>query len=812
MAHAPTAHYPWAAYWAATTTSTLTHETCAAALHHAADACAHALHHATYTRPLAAADDAVHYTLAAAASASTYQLVGTLALSIALFRQYWSWLAWISLTCLMLAAQGALVMLQAAMIGWSVGIVSLLSLSARLLYLWTSLRRWYRGGSISRRVRLRRALRDATSWGEWAAAARELDSLDGKTEWREEPPYNGRVISSATTQLRAARAAGDADEVTRLLSTMMQRNVHQVNDPSLHCSCRVGTKRVVEEFVGELGAAIRWLAALEGHAGLSTREKLALFERFTVCIGHTALCLSGGGALAMYHLGVVDAMIRADALPPVISGTSGGAIIAGVLAIYTDAEMLDTVIRNDISTRFPERWFPPLGQQLYSFFSMGCLVRNDDFAACTRRYFGDITFEEAFKRTGRIVNINISASSRGGASARGALLLNALTAPHVLIRSAVHASCCLPTVMKPTTLLAKDAAGRVVPFSSAADGGEDGGGEWMDGSFTADIPRDRLSELFHVTQTVVSQVNPHIAIALSRKNPNHGAPFNALRRLEAALSYDIMSRLQILAKLRLLPAMYGPDLKGLFLRQKYTGDVTILPNLGGPSCLLRMVTNPDPAMMDVYIREGRAATLRTLSHIKHLLHVEQALAEAVQLSSDALRAAKQIPPEPPVPRFSPVRNKSFSQLLKMQRDSITFREGAEVNYAGSPTTRSISVPSRSESAEEVVAAVCTPGTEAAQLRRALAARTSQLRTAELRAAEEKAAATAARAEAERLADVLRQLRAMAATAFEPVDRLTGLGKEGEGIKARALVKGAVRSIDRDFDDLNPDDDTAAAAS
>jgi len=28
----------------------------------------------------------------------------------------------------------------------------------------------------------------------------------------------------------------------------------------------------------------------------------------------------------------------------------------------------------------------------------------------------------------------------------------------------------------------------------------------MDGSFTADIPRDRLTELFHVTQTVVPQV------------------------------------------------------------------------------------------------------------------------------------------------------------------------------------------------------------------------------------------------------------------------------------------------------------------
>ena len=50
---------------------------------------------------------------------------------------------------------------------------------------------------------------------------------------------------------------------------------------------------------------------------------------------------------------------------------------------------------------------------------------------------------------------------RQGARSRGALLLNHLTTPHVLVRSAVHASCSLPTVMKPTALLAKDAAGKV---------------------------------------------------------------------------------------------------------------------------------------------------------------------------------------------------------------------------------------------------------------------------------------------------------------------------------------------------------------
>mmetsp|Transcript_3066 Transcript_3066/g.9280 ORF Transcript_3066/g.9280 Transcript_3066/m.9280 type:complete len:105 (+) Transcript_3066:1438-1752(+) len=104
--------------------------------------------------------------------------------------------------------------------------------------------------------------------------------------------------------------------------------------------------------------------------------------------------------------------------------------------------------------------------------------------------------------------------------------------------------------MKPTTLLAKDPDGNVVPFHGGG-GSADGvhGHQYMDGSFTADIPRDRLTELFHVTQTVVSQVNPHVVLTMSK---HRGSGFSLFHRLESALSADVLHRLQILAKLRLL--------------------------------------------------------------------------------------------------------------------------------------------------------------------------------------------------------------------------------------------------------------------
>lgn len=53
-----------------------------------------------------------------------------------------------------------------------------------------------------------------------------------------------------------------------------------------------------------------------------------------------ALCLSGGGALSMYHMGVVRCMLEQQCLPSVVSGTSGGSIVAAFMAIHTDSELL----------------------------------------------------------------------------------------------------------------------------------------------------------------------------------------------------------------------------------------------------------------------------------------------------------------------------------------------------------------------------------------------------------------------------------------------------------------------------------------
>ena len=89
-------------------------------------------------------------------------------------------------------------------------------------------------------------------------------------------------------------------------------------------------------------------------------------------------------------------------------------------------------------------------------------------------YYGNNTFAEAFKMTGKHVCITVSASRANGMTDQR-LLLNHISTPHVTLASAVAASCALPGVMAPAKLQIKNELGKKEPF-------EIDGVEWIDGS------------------------------------------------------------------------------------------------------------------------------------------------------------------------------------------------------------------------------------------------------------------------------------------------------------------------------------------
>ena len=76
-------------------------------------------------------------------------------------------------------------------------------------------------------------------------------------------------------------------------------------------------------------------------ADIPQGKKLEFFGEMRHAVGRSALLLSGGAIMGMYHIGVVQALIEADCLPRVIAGSSAGSIIASVIATHTREELFD---------------------------------------------------------------------------------------------------------------------------------------------------------------------------------------------------------------------------------------------------------------------------------------------------------------------------------------------------------------------------------------------------------------------------------------------------------------------------------------
>ena len=89
---------------------------------------------------------------------------------------------------------------------------------------------------------------------------------------------------------------------------------------------------------------------------------------------------------------------------------------------------------------------------------------------------GDMTFEEAYQRTGRVFCITLSSTSKKAPP----VLLNHLSAPNVVIASAVMASAAVPGFIPPVKLRCKDSKGVVRDYGKKGE-------VFFDGSIKSDV-------------------------------------------------------------------------------------------------------------------------------------------------------------------------------------------------------------------------------------------------------------------------------------------------------------------------------------
>eukprot|EP00956_Cyclotella_meneghiniana_P011274 scaffold15879_cov80-Cyclotella_meneghiniana.AAC.11 len=317
-------------------------------------------------------------------------------------------------------------------------------------------------------------------------------------EWskivRQDMGMNGDMLLTTMSRLREARMQAmtsnsnggedDSSSLKFLLSGIIKRN-HLSIDDALTADCRSVAERgqhslhketrdAIDSYGEEIERCLTVLASGPVNLGESrnnmarddnlTREKVIsrqleeLDKRYTLVkrmkqnMGHTALMLSGGGAIAMYHLGTIKALVESKLYEQihVISGTSGGSIGAAMCAIKKPEELLRDICVNTVSTDYMRtgemkekniRWFSNLWDMGRYWLKHGVLADSSEFKRCCDFYYKDITFEEAFEMTHKHVCITVTASRASAGSGVQRLLLNHISTPNVTLASAVVASC-----------------------------------------------------------------------------------------------------------------------------------------------------------------------------------------------------------------------------------------------------------------------------------------------------------------------------------------------------------------------------------
>jgi TAG lipase/steryl ester hydrolase/phospholipase A2/LPA acyltransferase len=196
-----------------------------------------------------------------------------------------------------------------------------------------------------KKLRLRKLEQDmngAESYEQWRESAQAYDQASGMSRWRQVDQsklYDYASIRRRVDRLRSLRARGDDVGLLFTLNEGIHGNMGGMGNSKLHQEAHAGTKVLIEDYVDEIVEALKYLAELESD-DISYADKLDFFYRANHCYGRSALMLSGGGVLGFYHLGVVKSLLERKLLPRVISGSSAGSMIAGVLGTHTVADLV----------------------------------------------------------------------------------------------------------------------------------------------------------------------------------------------------------------------------------------------------------------------------------------------------------------------------------------------------------------------------------------------------------------------------------------------------------------------------------------
>ncbi|KAI8927956.1 acyl transferase/acyl hydrolase/lysophospholipase [Entophlyctis helioformis] len=466
----------------------------------------------------------------------------------------------------------------------------------------------------------------AQTYEQWLAIASELDMLHGNHLWKVTQAtnlYDHGLIYSRLHSLRTAREADDVTAMIYLLRSGLLRNLGGLSDVRLFSQSFTGTKALIEDYLEEVVFQLDYLCDTN-YPGLTLHQKWELFNDTRQSFGNTALLLHGGATFGMCHLGVVKALVEQGLLPRIISGSSVGALIAALVCIHTDDELPSIFLPDgiDLKAFSSKDKRGSITRKISRLLKHGYLMDVKVLEDCVRSNLGDLTFEEAYQRTHRVLNITVNSSRKNEVPQ----VLNYLTAPNVLIRSAACASVSVMGLYKSVDLLAKDRGGHIFIWSPSSI-------KWNHTGHGSESPEARLAELFNVNHFIVSQASPYIVPFLEARGPRNENESTASMVMHM-IHNEVRHRMNQLGEMGIVPQ----SIQALF-GQKAQGHVTIAPQLSSMD-FYTIFSNPTFASLSYWIVKGEQSTWPNMSLIKNRTIIELTLADVCTRVKQNIAAAQ----------------------------------------------------------------------------------------------------------------------------------------------------------------------------
>lgn len=456
-------------------------------------------------------------------------------------------------------------------------------------------------------------LANARDYAEWTEIAKQRDQKSGKYKWKHDDVdtrYDFQRIRARLEALRHARETNDDQELLFALNEGLHGNVGGIANPALYREATFGTKNLITDYMEELERAIAHMANVDDSV-IPFVERLDFFRRASHCYGRTALMLSGAGSLLSFHFGVITALHEEGLLPDVISGSSGGAMVAGIIGTRADKDLQDLLTLESLAELGVIDDEEDLTQGR---------VSQNEVMRHIERLIPDLTFQEAFDLSGKYINISVAPTEQPHQKSR---LLNVVTSPHVFIREAVLASCAVPGVFPPVQLAAKDFNGLRKPYLPKL--------KWIDGAISDDLPARRLSRLYGVNHTIASQTNPLVLWSLQASRRLSGPAKVMFDWNRELLRVNVRAARYFTKPITERFNLFAPTAHIFYslALQQYEGDVTIMPNQAffDPRKLL---SNISPEEMMKLVESGRRSTFPEIERIRNSTRVSIVLAEILE--------------------------------------------------------------------------------------------------------------------------------------------------------------------------------------